>query len=274
MDLKKAILKRVRDRVCPKRIRRGFFNAPELRVEDVFLISYPRSGNTWLRCILAHLLYDEGKIVCLRDLDRFVPDIHRGISDHNEYSIPRIIKTHRSYPLRHERDNPDLYHRNIYLVRHPFDVIRSYYHYQLYCTDSYVESNSLDQFTWKLLNGAVRHGSWQEHILSWKAIEKEMEIIFVRYEDLVQKPVETIIDIGQFLGLSLDSEDAKFANGKCSLEAMIELEKRGSLVEEDYSFVRRNHSKRKVEAELTEPMKRMIGKRFEFAMNLFHYDMK
>jgi hypothetical protein len=222
--MSKQIYAKVRRLLSTLRPRRdGFFDAPELRPEDVMLVSYPRSGNTWVRVIIAYMLYDFERIKSLADINRLVPDIHRGIPRSNNYSNPRVIKTHRSFGFRHERHRLDLYSKNIYVVRHPIDVIRSYFSFQLKLWE--VNETSLDRFAIKVTNGAIGP-SWQSHVMSWKTMENELDILYVRYEDLVAEPLVEIQRIGSFLGRTLTERECEEINCKSSLENMRKLKKR------------------------------------------------
>lgn len=235
------------------------------------LVSYPRSGNTWVRNIVAHLLYQHDRVRSLKDLDRLVPDIYVGIPDHNHYSNPRVIKTHRAFSLRHECSNKSLYRRNIYLVRHPFDVIRSLYHFQLHLwEESAIYEPSFERFVYKLVSGSY-DGSWQENVLSWKAMEGELEILFVRYEDLERDFRGQLIRLADFLGKTVSRQESEAIHGKCSLAAMRKMQRIGSLVRQDYPFVREDGARRQLQKDLTPKMKALIVERSRVAMELFEY---
>ena len=50
--------------------------APQIYPDDVMIVSYPRSGNTWVRVLLANLISDSAEPVDLVELEDLVPDIH------------------------------------------------------------------------------------------------------------------------------------------------------------------------------------------------------
>jgi hypothetical protein len=243
-----------------------------LRETDVMLVSYPRSGNTWMRVIIAHILYPQMQINSLQDIKALVPDIYTSFRKGAEYSSPRVVKTHQSYATRHEPLNPNFYSKNIYIVRHPFDVIASYYDFQsnLWKDKPYSEP-SLGRFVEKVVSGAFTV-SWQEHVLSWHCMREEKEILFVRYEDLLEQPAEVVKLVAEFLGRSLSPEEIEGVCERSSIEAMRELDRRGSVVKRDYAFVRNEDEKRAAKSELTSEMKDLIAARSAIAMDLFGYE--
>ena len=48
-------------------------SAEGLNEEDVFVVSYPRSGNTLVRTLLARMMFSEDSLEGLKDLDVLVP---------------------------------------------------------------------------------------------------------------------------------------------------------------------------------------------------------
>ena len=252
--------------------KRGFLDAPELTPEDVFLISYPRSGNTWMRVIIAYLLYPHNEISSLESLNHLVPDIHVGIPRKNIYSQPRVIKSHRLFPVRHERESPELYNRNIYIVRHPFNVIRSYYHYMIANNWIGVEGLSISKFASLVIQGAIIPGSWQEHVLSWYSMSDRLNNIFVRYEDLQKDTNHVIQKVANFLKKPINVNEADMIRQKSSREAMVSLENRGSLGNSDFKFVRRSGRKRLLAKDLSENSKKLIWEYSHIAMDLFGYN--
>lgn len=209
---------------------RSSFNSSQkslgLKESDIFLVSFPRSGNTLVRAILAYILYSKEDLNSLKDLNYFVPDLHKGIPDHNHYSKPRIVKTHRSYPFRHARTNQKLYSRIIYLVRHPINLITSLHEYR----NKLKLKNTIDQTIMEVItSNNPWGGSWQEHILSWKAQENNIDILFIKYEELQENKLKTIQKIADFVGYHLSLEQIHEISSLTSKEAMKAMEKKGRL---------------------------------------------
>jgi Sulfotransferase domain len=90
--------------------------------DDTFVVSYPRSGNTWTRFLIANLVYPE-KNVGFTNIEKLIPDT----SSQSNRALkstprPRIIKSHEYFDHR--------YRKVIYIVRDPRDVALSYYDFQ------------------------------------------------------------------------------------------------------------------------------------------------
>src|ERR1700751_2174698 len=85
--------------------------------DDTFVVSYPRSGNTWTRFLIANLLHPEEPATFL-NIGRLVPDAEVQSSRYmRSIPSPRVIKSHTYFDPR--------YPRVIYIVRDPRDVAPS-----------------------------------------------------------------------------------------------------------------------------------------------------
>jgi len=162
--------------------------------DDTFIVSYPKSGNTWVLFLVANLIKPDRPATFLT-VDRIIPAVHRQ-SRHYFKSLPRprIIKSH--YPF-----DPS-YKRVIYLVRDPRDVVISQYHYQLkrrHIADGY----PIDRYVSRFIAGDVcPYGSWAEHVGSWAAARHSHPgFLLVRYEDLLAQGAERLAGIASFLHL-------------------------------------------------------------------------
>ena len=90
--------------------------------DDIFLVSYPRSGNTWIRFLLGTLITE--KKIDWENMELGIPDIYRNTNKKLlKYNRPRFIKSHHSFDER--------YSKVVYLVRDVRDVIISYYNFYL-----------------------------------------------------------------------------------------------------------------------------------------------
>ena len=62
--------------------------------DDIYIVSYPRSGNTWTRYIMAYLKAGTLKPLTSIEVDRYVPDIYANATNANLDTSRRVIKTH------------------------------------------------------------------------------------------------------------------------------------------------------------------------------------
>jgi hypothetical protein len=174
-----------------KRLNRELFGdiaAPQFG--DIYVASYPRSGNTWIRYLLANMLepsFEWG----IENLNRVIPDIHQDWPSNWIERRPRILKTH--YPYRPE------YKKAIYIYRDGRDVALSYYDFVVK-TRSYAAP--FDQFLTDYLNGQVWFGAWQKHLIDWLLPRSDVEILPVKYEDLASDPAGNLTRMCEFLRVS------------------------------------------------------------------------
>ena len=174
--------------------------------DDVFLVSYPRSGNTWVRYLLANVKNPH----CdwnYTNIDQIIPDMYRVGKEMDNYPKPRIIKSHEAY----RKD----YRRVIYIYRDGRDVAVSYFHF--YQTiHSY--TGSFADFLHEFISGAVEFESWQNHISSWMFRKHSVSFLAVRYEDLCSGTFTVLKSILQFLGINASDHIIDAAVRKCTFE--------------------------------------------------------
>lgn len=90
--------------------------------DDTFIVSYPRSGNTWTRFLVGNLISPD-QPATFANIERLVPDAEAQSSRYlKRVPRPRVIKSHQYFDHR--------YPRVIYIVRDPRDVALSYYNFQ------------------------------------------------------------------------------------------------------------------------------------------------
>lgn len=69
----------------------------QVRPDDTFIVSYPRSGNTWLRFLCANLVHREVQ-VDYANIETFVPDIYVTSELALRASAgPRVLKSHEAF---------------------------------------------------------------------------------------------------------------------------------------------------------------------------------
>jgi len=187
---------------------------------DVFLVSYPKSGNTWTRFLVANLVFRE-KNVDFANLNRLTPD-PEALSARALKRIPRprIIKSHQYFDPR--------YQRVIYIVRDPRDVVLSTYHFDIK-RQLIDETFPLEKYVERFLRGESDHlyGSWAENVASWFYVRGDTPgFLLVTYESLQARGVEELARIAEFLGISPDPARLSFVLKQSSADRMRELERK------------------------------------------------
>jgi hypothetical protein len=186
--------------------------------DDAFLVSYPKSGNTWARFLIANVLRPNQN-VGFYNIHGIIPGIdvvaHRDIL---RFPRPRIIKSHQYFDPR--------YRRVVYIVRDPRDVALSEYHAQRKARrigDDY----PLEKFVHRFLAGeSCDYSSWGEHAASWLSTRYgQPGFLLLRYEDMLQDTVRELTKMASFLGLEPSVELIQQAVSRSAADTMRKLEK-------------------------------------------------
>jgi Sulfotransferase domain len=190
----------------------------EVFADDMFVVSYPKSGNSWVRFLIANLVA-QGRPVDFSSVQEIVPGIDwLSASKLGSLSRPRILKSHEYFDPR--------YPKVLYLVRDPRDVVVSYYHHHLRGR-LIPEGYPIEEYVARFLAGRLDpYGSWNEHVGSWLgARERDPGFLLVRYEDLSAAPQQGLRRVADFLGLRPSEAALDLACERSSFEAMRRLER-------------------------------------------------
>ncbi len=192
------------------------------RPDDVYAVTYPRSGTTWLQMILYQLTTD-GRM----DFDHIgqvAPWFERSLAvgaaraaDFEQLASPRVFKSHLPFQWLPEPG------RYIYLERDGLDVALSYYH--LYRTHLGF-AGDFERFFERFLRGELQYRSWFKHVAGWRALVGRPDVLTLRYEDLRADPAGGIDRIADFLGLEPTPAQRRRVHQRCSLEFMKRHEQR------------------------------------------------
>ena len=184
----------------------------DLRESDRFIVSFPRSGNTWLRHLLQEVII-ASRPDCPRpeSLEALQATVHRGTLERPaaaSFGMPwRLLKSHNIRDLRG--------HQMVYLFREPADAIVSYYHLRIRKGHA-PASLSLGQFCGEML------GEWCEHVrlgLQQAATFPE-RTLFVAYEQMKSAPADTLKRVVDFVGWDAGAEQIIAAVEACSFDRL------------------------------------------------------
>ncbi len=193
-----SALTHLRARAARTRLRRPLASLRHLGLDhaDVFLASYPRSGNTMLRFMLAEAL--TGLPSSFDQIQEIVPEI--GVHVNARQVVPgggRLIKTHE--PYRGE------YRRGIYIIRDVRDVMLSSFARESALDVLHIRS--IDKYVLPFMQGKMtRFGSWQGHIDGWlnSPLAKNGDLLVVRFEEMRKDLAGTVARCLEFLGKKVD----------------------------------------------------------------------
>jgi hypothetical protein len=198
-------------------IRTGYIDYVP-REDDIFIVSYPRSGTTWMQMILYQLSTDGDmnfshiSEVCPW-FDRMLLSNMMNGKDLEKLPSPRIFKSH--LPYKWIPRGPCKY---IYIARDGKDVAVSYYHfYQSHLNFSGNFSEFFDKY---FMRGKVQYGSWFKHVAEWKKHAKDSNVLFIQYEDLVNDLKSTLEKIILFCGFDVAEERMPEIMERCSFAYM------------------------------------------------------
>ncbi|NP_001071636.2 sulfotransferase family 2, cytosolic sulfotransferase 3 isoform X1 [Danio rerio] len=179
----------------------------KVKDDDVFAVTYPKSGTTWMQNILPPLLNggDLTPVQTVPNWDRapWLEEIRAAVVL-EERPSPRAIVSHMPYRLM-----PSSFYKSkakvIYVARNPKDVIVSSYHFHKMA--SFLEDpGTFDDFVNKFLSGEIVFGKWSDHIKSWRNPELKDRILYVTYEEMLQDLRGVLCRMLKFLGRELSTE--------------------------------------------------------------------
>lgn len=199
----------------------------------VWLASYPKSGNTWVRAFLANLLSGEDKPVHVNRLPGFAFGDHQGhyyaalagrpfdqLSDAEtlrlrpavQRAIARsrqgdvFVKTHNALGLHDGVPTiaADVTGAFVYVVRNPLDLVVSYAHHYGIAIELAIEQmgSSTNHIVREAATVSQLLGSWSDHVRSWLMPPPQgVAHLVMRYEDISANPRKAFTRLVRFLKL-------------------------------------------------------------------------
>jgi len=237
----------------------------DTRQKIIWIASYPKSGNTWVRAFILNLLREmRGNPVDAQDINsmsrhtiwdvkaapyqqllgrpplectpeeiaRVRPEVQRLHAASRSH--PFLMKTHlimaRCYGF--STINLDVTLAAIYIVRNPLDVAISYAHHSAQRIDDIIA-----QMADPILRALVSElnvydfvGSWSSHVASWMSVF-DRPVFVMRYEDMLRSPLEVFGRLAGFLRLTPTRDQLQRAIDKSSFSELSRQERENGFIE-------------------------------------------
>jgi hypothetical protein len=207
----------------------------------IWLASYPKSGNTWVRSMLTCLLNNaqpqeqfineliapiissrsiideylllETSELTNEEIDTYTPTALRELSK-SIAEEPFFMKAHNAYT--YTKNGEPLYPSDaskgaIYIVRNVLDVTVSFAHHNNDTIENTIKTVSDDIFLLLSRTDDIKYQtpqkllSWSKHVEGWSK-QNEIPLLLIRYEDLVQDTFNVLKEIVKFSGLQYTDE--------------------------------------------------------------------
>jgi hypothetical protein len=208
----------------------------------IWLASYPKSGNTWLRVFLFNLMTNARESGAIGEIGKFnysdshkwlfqnqssakIDDltneeiavlrakVHKGLASESQQET--FVKTHCSLTEFSGADQITMEATAgaFYVIRNPLDVCLSMAPHFGISIDEAIDWMADPTFLAGGDEGEVNYliASWSRHVDSWTRQGSSQSLHIVRYEDMTYKPGPTFKGIAKFLGLKPPAEALKRA---------------------------------------------------------------
>ena len=209
----------------------------------IWLASYPKSGNTWVRSIISSLVYSKDgifnfellkKIQQFPNKDHFLnltdkfQDIHElkkfWVLAQEKININDKVNFFKTHHINCKIDNYPFTNKDntlatIYIVRDPRNLINSFSnHYSMDKKEAKKHLLSPKFVTGTILKENKKNnvftilGSWKDHFNSWT--KNNSNVLIIRYEDLLLNTITEINKIIKFINnyIYFDYDDKKIDN--------------------------------------------------------------
>lgn len=273
----------------------------------VWLASFPKSGNTWVRAMISSLIYSDNGVFnfeIIKKIQQFpnkkhfekFTDKYQNVQELKKFWVAaqeqinldkkiKFLKTHHinckidEYPFTNKNNTL----ATIYVVRDPRSLVESFSNYYKINKDAAIKSITSKE----LVSGAgfIKNkqnnvftiiGSWNDHYNSWT--KANANLLILRYEDLLIDPLKELNKIIVFLKkfIVFNYNDFKIQNiiSSTSFENLEKMEKEIGFFE--VADIENNQNKIKFfnKGKQNDWRKYLNENEIEYISSKFNYEMK
>ena len=226
----------------------------------VWLASYPKSGNTWMRTFLANYFQPPGRILDINSLRRFTTaDVRQDFFDRaagrpwrgktlDDWLRIRTRALHliaASKPGHHfvkthcqilrlggiDLIPPEVTAAAIYIMRNPFDMVLSYARHTRSDLETAIGRITDPKNVHATGTGILEYlGRWDDHIRSW-TMAPGLSRHVIRYEDMLADTVGVYRGLFAFLRLPVNERKLEEAMAASSFESLRRQEEEKGFIE-------------------------------------------
>ncbi|EDS42513.1 sulfotransferase 1A1 [Culex quinquefasciatus] len=204
------------------------FKNLEVRPDDVWLVTYPKSGTTWCQemiwLVCNDLDYEQASEISLAKRFPFVDmtalrDLPEGkdpFEDTLAMPSPRFIKSHLPVALLPEQlwtTKPRL----VYVRRNPKAVAVSYYHHSVMFHNY---KGTMEQFVESFVKDLEYYSPYHRHVLEFHNLDYGNNLLHLCYEDMKTDLKATLRKVCQFFGKSYSEEQLDKLESHLSFDSM------------------------------------------------------
>ncbi|MCK1652941.1 sulfotransferase domain-containing protein [Bradyrhizobium sp. 149] len=231
----------------------------------VWVASYPKSGNTWVRVFLHNLLRElSGDVEGVQDINHLYqhslrenavaffeqklgkraaeateveiakarPEVHRWLAGIKRE--PVFVKTHLQFCNDHlyPTINLDVMLAAILVVRNPLDVVISMSHHSALSIEDAIRQMATRDMRWRPHVQRVYEvlGSWSQSVASWLSLT-DRPVYMMRYEDMLEDPQQSFAGLARFLRLAPSDGQLQRAIAKSSFAVLQKQEVASGFIE-------------------------------------------
>lgn len=193
----------------------------EIRDDDIFIITYPKSGTIWTQQILSLICFERhrNRTENILTIDRapfFEYNNHN--LDYAKMPSPRIFCSHLPYYLV-PKGLKDKKTKILYIYRNPKDILISYFHFSSLML-IFQAPDTIESFMQKFLDGDVVGSLWFDHVRGWYEHRHDFNIMFMSFEDMKKDLRSSVLKICSFLEKELSEEDVDAVVRQATFEKM------------------------------------------------------
>ncbi|XP_065082227.1 luciferin sulfotransferase-like [Ochlerotatus camptorhynchus] len=200
----------------------------EIKPDDVWLVTYPKSGTTWCQemiwLICNDLDYEKANSINLTNRFPYLEkgglrDLPRGMDRFQEVdslSSPRFIKSHLPVALL-----PDqiwtVRPKMVYVRRNPKSVAVSLYHHSVSLTQY---KGTIDQFVQSFMKELEYYSPYHRHVIEYHHLDCQDNLLHLCYEDMKKDLKSTLKRVSAFFNKSYSDEQLAELEQHLSFDSM------------------------------------------------------